>query len=243
MPLNLVPEDVYHRKEKGELFIGDPVLKDREKADILENATGFGVVILVGIVIYIIALVVSVLSGVKDLSMFAVFGIAILVMIPGVALLLFFVHRSRLKDDKEPYTFFIKVFSDRIAIAQFCGLWNRINMVMIRDIKDIHYDGVDFLVGKGVRLPRSHRPFMQLAPASTKFPGSLYSNNTPVEYLLRLELEGPLEIMNWDTGSYGLIKGDMITRDRIHEVTDLILSIRPQDHDRFRNLVLSRIYQ
>ncbi|MGA1848646.1 MAG: hypothetical protein ACMUHB_04820 [Thermoplasmatota archaeon] len=243
MPLNLVPEDVYYREEKGELFMGDPVLKDREKAELLENATVFGVVILIMVMIYIVTLVVSVLLGVKDLGTFGVFGIAILLMIPGVVLLLFFIHRSRLKNDKEPYIFFTKVFSDRIAFAQFCGLWNRLNMVMVSDIRKVHFDGADFLVQRGIKLPGSHRPFMQLSPASTKFPGALYPNNTPVEYLLRLEFERPLEIMNWDTGSYGLIKGDMITRDRVHRVENIIIPVRPSDQDRFEGLVMSRKYQ
>ena len=142
-----------------------------------------------------------------------------------------------IKDEPKLYDY-VKVFRSVMILHFYMIFYDRTNVIPMKDVKAVHFDVPEFLQRKGVRLPILYKPFRQKSPNALKYEGALYLNLPPLDHLVRIEMKRPVKIKGWNPKLRSIKSlSDPFAEDTIRLVDNLIISIRPADQKKFKEVM------
>jgi len=241
------PKRVVVEGEKGYYFNSMPSKRTLAQMTGLEQKFMFTVI---GMIVFLMVGIILVPSFLEEDPFFILFITLFTALVMEVFILIVAImlrierwkeRRKKAKGIQKPeiklYDY-VKVF-DSVMILYFnMVFYERTNVIPIGDVKAVHLDAPGFLKSKGVRLPVLYGPFRKKAPNALNYPGSLYSNFPPLDHLVRIEMRRPVKIKGWNP-KLKSIKSltDPFAKDTVRSVDDLIISIRPADQRRFKEVM------
>ncbi len=241
------PKRVVVEGEKGYYFNSMPSKRTLARMTGLEQRFMFTVI---GIIVFVMTGIILVPQFFEEDPLFVLFIFLFISLVMEILILIVVImlrierwkeKRKKVKGITKPeiklYDY-VKVF-DSVMILYFnMVFYERTNVIMMRDVKAVHLDAPDFLKRNGVRLPVLYGPFGKKAPNSLNYPGSLYSNFPPLDHLVRIEMRRPVKVKGWNP-KLRSIKSltDPFAKDTVRSVEDLIVSIRPEDQRKFKDII------
>jgi len=245
-----LPDMKDHRKlvvegEWGHYFNCLPTEKDRKDIDRNRN-----IVVLMSILlsVAVVMLLILAISAPVDewIYMFQLFlftYLILLMIVLGVMVKIGYDERRDVKKkrrgqeiDTVKLIAYIKVFPSVMFIYEnYFYTDERTNVLMMDQIKEVHLDASDFLRSKGVRVPLSFGFFRQKSPSHLMYDASLYTIMSPMDHLVRVQFKRPIRVKVWnpDIKRFSLV----FPTHTVRSVDNIIVSIRPKDQARFKELV------
>jgi hypothetical protein len=239
------PSHVVVERERGMYFNSMPTDKDLSKMNKYENIY---ILVPVGtiVILFLFGVFVPALWGEGLINNLFFFSLMIFIFECIGLVLAIMIRIDRWKDKRKKMKGedtgeiklydYVKVFPSVVIMYSYFWFDERTNIIYTSDVKAVHLDAPRFLEGKGVKLPFIYKPFRQKAPSPLKYDGSLYSNISPLDHLVRIELKKPLKIRSWNP-DLKKFSFKLFREDTYRMVDNLIISIRPKDQERFKRTV------
>ena len=234
------PHEVLKGKDPGITFITDPDDKIVRKMGLMETMNIIIIVFLiVGVPMIFGPIPFSPINMELYYTILSMAGILLGAFI-FFMVMFFFAARSKDKEKTKMTTVsFIKVFKKDLGIYQHSGRFHLMNVIPIENIKGIHFDANGYLKKNGYKYRTKYWPFMTLPPLPQKGGELFYLHVTPMDHLVRIEFNRPTRILNHDPDLKGNWWG-MPLYQREYDLNNLIVSIKPEEQDKFRSFVMGK---
>lgn len=241
------------KEENGNYtFIGTPDLKVHSKVVLSEGAFYMAFIFALVVVLTNMMIVFSFIAGEFSIWELIIIllvsipvGILFYITILGLVLALLLLSNLWMNEEKWDKDAVYKVIIEKecIRIVEDSYLIKKEDRIQLSSLERITKDVVPFFDEQGIKLPIFNRPFLQIVPEPRIHRSLLYCSlkrNPPLDHLIRIDMKETIYIKDRNP-AYDYFHKTKEPQFLNAPVDTVIISIRPDEQDKFKNIVQKKI--